>query len=212
MLPYAFEVEEFRPPSMLDRGDAAMIAYGASQYALATGDREKAKELWPLIEWCLEYCKRQLNDEGVVSSQSDEMEGRIETGDANLSTSSLYYGGLDHAIMLGAELNISKSQLEDYNADLKSLAHNIETYFGARINDLDTYKYYKEHEVLRHWICMPLVVGINDRKEGTIRALFDNLWEENGVLVEKDHPNPSISKTFWDRGTLYAFRGARTID
>src|SRR5688572_4529639 len=33
-----------------DRGDAAMIAYGASRYALARGDRKAAEELWPLIE------------------------------------------------------------------------------------------------------------------------------------------------------------------
>ena len=43
-----------------DRGDAAMVAYGAARYALAQGDREEAKQLWPLIEWCLEYNRRQL--------------------------------------------------------------------------------------------------------------------------------------------------------
>lgn len=32
-----------------DRGDAAMIAYGASRYALARGSREEARQLWPLI-------------------------------------------------------------------------------------------------------------------------------------------------------------------
>ena len=36
-----------------DRGDAAMIAYGAGRYALARGDRSEAEQLWPLIEWCL---------------------------------------------------------------------------------------------------------------------------------------------------------------
>lgn len=43
-----------------DRGDAAMIAYGASRYALARGDIQEAKSLWPLITWCLEYCHRKL--------------------------------------------------------------------------------------------------------------------------------------------------------
>ena len=43
-----------------DRGDAAMIAYGASRYALASGKVEEAEELWPLISWCLEYCRRKL--------------------------------------------------------------------------------------------------------------------------------------------------------
>ncbi|MGL5546729.1 MAG: hypothetical protein ACRDCS_06975, partial [Tannerellaceae bacterium] len=59
-----------------DRGDAAMIAYGAARYALARGDRKEAQQLWPLISWCLEYCKRNLNSEGVVASDSDELENR----------------------------------------------------------------------------------------------------------------------------------------
>ena len=46
-----------------DRGDAAMIAYGAARYALVRSRREEAMKLWPLVEWCLEYCKRKLNDE-----------------------------------------------------------------------------------------------------------------------------------------------------
>ena len=35
-----------------DRGDAAMIAYGAARYALASGNKEEARQLWALIEWC----------------------------------------------------------------------------------------------------------------------------------------------------------------
>ena len=34
-----------------DRGDAAMIAYGAARYALARGNEAEARELWPLLEW-----------------------------------------------------------------------------------------------------------------------------------------------------------------
>ena len=204
---YAFEVEEKRPPSPLDRGDAAMIAYGASQFALALGDKEVSKELWPLITWCLEYNKRQLNDEGVVMSESDEMEGRIETGNANLSTAALYYGALDHAADLAKALEEPKKVSNTYRKQAKVLAQNIEKYFGAKVEGLDTYKYYKEHKYLRHWICLPLVVGINDRKDATIEALFDRLWTENGVHVEKNSENEAVTKIFWDRGTLYALRG-----
>lgn len=60
-----------------DRGDAAMIAYGATRYALARGNMQEAEQLWPLIEWCLEYCKRKLNNYGVVESDTDELEGRF---------------------------------------------------------------------------------------------------------------------------------------
>lgn len=60
-----------------DRGDAAMIAYGAARYALARGDAAEAAEVWPLVEWCLEYCRRRLTGDGVVASDSDELEGRF---------------------------------------------------------------------------------------------------------------------------------------
>jgi hypothetical protein len=60
-----------------DRGDGAMIAYGVARYALARGDKQEALELWPLLEWCLEYCRRNLNEHGVVTSNSDELENRL---------------------------------------------------------------------------------------------------------------------------------------
>jgi len=205
---YAFEIEGLVKPFLLDRGDAAMIAYGASQYALASGNKKEAKEIWPLIEWCLEYCDRQLNEEGVVLSESDEMEGRIETGIANLSTSSLYYGALNHAVDLSKALKLDTQKTAGYQKQATDLAEAIENYFGAKVEGLETYKYYKEHDKLRHWICLPLVVGIHDRKEATNQALFDRLWTENGVMVEKNSDNPRISNIFWDRGTLYALRGA----
>ena len=184
-----------------------MIAYGAAHFAMATGDKNVAEELWPLIEWCLEYCNRQLNEGGVVASDSDEMEGRIETGTANLSTSSLYYGALKHAIDLASNLDIKMAQINRYKKQVKALGKSMESYFGAKVEGLDTYKYYKEHQHLRHWICLPLVVGIHDRKEATIEALFERLWTDNGVYVEKNNQNPKISEIFWDRGTLYALRG-----
>ncbi len=204
---YAFEIEGNVPPFKLDRGDAAMIAYGASQFALAYGQPEYAKELWPLIEWCLAYCHKKRNAAGVVMSESDEMEGRIETGDANLSTSSLYYGALNHSKDLGKAIGIGKKQINNYAKRAVQLKNAIEGYFGSTVEGLDTYKYYQEHRRLRHWICLPLVVGIHERKQATIEALFERLWTKNGVHVEKSTDNPKIAEIFWDRGTLYALRG-----
>lgn len=204
---YAFEIEGLVPPFMIDRGDAAMMAYGAAQYCLALGDRAVAEELWPFVEWCLEYCRRQLNDGGVVRSESDEMEGRIETGTANLSTSSLYYGALRLAVDLGRSLDQKPRQLQNYEQQADQLAQSIEQYFGAKVEGLNSYRYYEGHEQLRHWVCLPLVVGLHGRKEGTIEALFDRLWTDNGVHVEKNSQNPAIANIFWDRGTLYALRG-----
>lgn len=205
---YSFEMAGDSPANPLDRGDAAMIAYGLSHYLLALGDAAVANELWPFLEWCLEYNHRKLNAAGVVASESDEMEGRIETGDANLATSSLYYAALETSISLGEALSKDNKQLKEYATQRSALALAIETYFGHRVEGLDTYRYYKGHENLRHWIAMPLVVGLHDRKEATLTGLFDHLWTENGVHVEKNSDNPEISRIFWDRGTLYALRGA----
>lgn len=185
-----------------DRGDAAMVAYGAARYALSRGDKAEAEELWPLIEWCLEYCRRNLNEKGVVASDADELENRFPAGKANLCTSSLYYDALRSAVYLGKDLRKSSSQLSAYDKQAKTLRKNIESYFGAQVEGFDTYQYYEGNDILRSWICIPLTVDINDRKEGTINALFSpRLWTENGLLTQAG------SETFWDRSTLYALRG-----
>lgn len=185
-----------------DRGDMAMIAYGAGRYALANGNVDSARVLWPLIEWCLEYCRRQLNEQGVVKSNSDELEGRFPAGKANLNTSILYYDGLRSAAMLGKQLSIPKSQLAKYEQEAKTLRGNIDKYFGATVEGFNTYRYYEGNDTLRAWICSPLIVDIFDRKEGTVAALFSpRLWTEDGLA------SLAGNKTFWDRSTLYALRG-----
>ena len=185
-----------------DRGDAAMIAYGAARYALARGDRQEAETLWPLIAWCLEYCKRQLTPEGVVASDADELEGRFPAGKANLCTSALYYDALISAAYLSDELQQGKATANGYRRQAKQLRAAIEHYFGANVEGFDTYAYYQGNDVLRSWICIPLTMGIDERAESTIRALFSpRLWTENGLLTQAG------TSTFWDRSTLYALRG-----
>ena len=185
-----------------DRGDAAMIAYGASRYALARGDKGEAEQLWPLIEWTLEYCHRKLNKEGVVTSDSDELEGRFPAGEANLCTSSLYYDALLSAVYLGKSLGKPAAQLNSYAKKAQTLRKAMDKYFGGAVEGFNTYQYYKGNDVLRSWICIPLTVGIYDRKEATINALFSpRLWTENGPLTQAG------TETYWDRSTLYGFRG-----
>ncbi len=182
-----------------DRGDAAMIAYGAARFALASGDKKTAQELLPLIEWCLEYCKRKIDSNGVVASDSDELEGRFPSGKANLCTSSLYYDALLSASYLLKELNIP---VNNYEKEATIIKESIERHFGYNINGFDTYRYYEGNDKLRAWICMPLTVGIYNRKAGTIDALFSaKLWTADGLATEEG------DKTFWDRSTLYALRG-----
>jgi hypothetical protein len=185
-----------------DRGDMAMIAYGAGRFALAYGRHETARELWPLIAWCLEYCKRNLNKDGVVASDSDELEGRFPAGKANLNTSCLYYDALLSAVYVAEELDLDPIMIEDYWMTAKTLKSSIDKYFSSYVEGFDTYRYYAGNDKLRAWICTPLTVGIYDKKEGTQAALFsDKLWTEDGLASE------SGSTTFWDRATLYALRG-----
>ena len=185
-----------------DRGDMAMIAYGAGRYALAYGNVDSAKVLMPLIEWCLEYCKRKLNDEGVVWSNKDELEGRFPAGNANLNTSSLYYDALRSAALLGKQLGKPSAEIKAYENEAKVLRANIEKYFGGTVEGFKTYRYYKGNDTLRAWITTPLVMDIFDRKEGTINALFSpRLWTEDGLA------SLAGNKTFWDRSTLYGLRG-----
>ncbi len=184
-----------------DRGDAAMYAYGVARFCLARGDRAIAEELWPRLEWSLEYCRRKLTPEGVVASDSDELEGRFPAGRANLSTASLAYGGLRSAADLGRALGKTAAAGE-YARRADLLAKAIESYFGARVEGFDTYRYYDTNTVLRSWICLPLCQGLMGRREGTIAALFSpRLWTADGLATQAG------DKTFWDRSTLYGFRG-----
>ncbi len=186
-----------------DRGDAAMTAYGASRYCLECADRQVAEDIWPLIEWCLEYCRLKQNADGVVESDHDELEGRFEDGDANLCTSTLYYDALKSASYLAKELGKGGRMARSYRRQARQMRRNICNYFEANVGGYETYRYYDGNDTLRSWICMPLVVGIFDRADATIDALFESeLYTGEGLLTQMGE------ETYWDRSTLYAFRGA----
>lgn len=183
-----------------DRGDAAMYAYGASRFCLALGDRAVAGELWKGIEWSLEYCKQKQTPDGVIASDTDELEGRLPAGKANLTTSSLVYGGLRSAADLGRALG-KDAEAADYDQRAQALEKAIEAHFGSSVEGFDTYRYYDGNTVLRSWICMPLSMGLFGRKQGTIDALFSpRMWTADGLASQ------SGDKVFWDRSTLYALR------
>lgn len=186
-----------------DRGDQAMLAYGASRYCLERGDRATAEEVWPLIEWCLEYCHRKLNQHGVVASDADELEHRLPAGDANLCTSCLYYDALNSAAHLAQALGKPAQVAKTYRTQAAELRKNIDSFFHHEVEGYDTYRYYEGNDKLRSWIAIPLTMGIYDHAEGTVKAMFGpKLWTENGML------SVSGDKIFWDRTTLYGLRGA----
>ena len=201
-IPSSFEVEgDVRIHAGGDRGDAAMVAYGAARFALALGDLAVARELMSAVDWCLEYCRRKTNAHGVVESDTDELEGRFPTGKANLSTSTLAYGGLRSGADLARALG-DAAKADEYGRRADALEQAIEDYFGARVEGFETYRYYDGNTTLRSWIALPLTMGILRRKAGTIAALFSpRLWAPDGLATEAG------DNVFWDRATLYALRG-----
>lgn len=184
-----------------DRGDAAMFLYGVTRFLLAYGDRETARKYLYSIDWCVRYILSRKNKDGVIASDSDELEGRFESGNANLCTSCLAYAGLISAADILNELGINK-KADEYVAHADALRKNIEKFFGAEISGYNTYRYYKENTLLRSWICIPLTMGITERKEETVKALLsDRLFGKDGLVCEEGNT------IFWDRSTLYALRG-----
>ena len=189
-----------------DRGDAAMYLYGASLFCLYLGDREIAQELYEPIRWCAEYCRRMETPEGVIRSDTDELENRIPTdGYANLSTSCLCYGGLLAAAKLADSLGDHQVAVT-YRSRAEALSEAIETYFGAELHGYPTYRYSQGFDTLRSWICLPLCVGLSGRATGTVEAMLsDYLWTEEGMLsceISQDNRNSTI----WDRSSLYGFK------
>ncbi len=184
-----------------DRGDAAMFAYGATRFALLSGERKNALDLWESICWALEYCHRRRNRDGVVRSDTDEMENRLPAGDANLSTSTLYYGALAGASAIAGALGMTDRE-RLFRQRASRLAKAIERYFGSEIHGFRTYRYYDDCRKLRAWIGLPLCMGIRNRAAETVRALYSpRLRFQDGLLSQEG------DKVYWDRSTLTAFRG-----
>lgn len=190
------------PDAQGDCGDAAMLAYGAPRFLLALGDPAAARKYWPLIEWSLEYCERRKTTNGVIESASDELEGRFSSGNCNLNTSMLAYGGLLASADLADSLE-KRALARTYRRRAQELRLAAAKYFEADIAGYSTYQYHQGCKELRAWICMPLTMGILDRSQGTLAALFsDRLWTSKGLLTADN------STTYWDRSGLSALRAA----
>jgi len=184
-----------------DRGDSSMFLYGLCRYLLTTGDKQNAIQFLPAVEIVQKYVESQITDEGIVKSDSDELENRFESGKANLSTACITYDAFISLHYLYKELGYAKQSEKAFNNALK-IKNGIESYFGADVEGYKTYRYCKEESNLRSWICLPLVMGIDNRKDQTVSALLsDKLCRDNGMLTR------SGEKTYWDRSLLYALRG-----
>jgi len=186
-----------------ERGDDAMVLYGLSKFLLFQGDRAAAAEMWPLIEFSAASVLSHTTTDGIVASETDEMEDRYPTGKANLSTAALAYGGYRLAARVAHDLD--KPAEADFDRRAEALRKGIEAYFGAEVEGFRTYRYYPDNTTLRGWILLPLAMGITERKDGTVAALLSNkLWPNRmqgaDILAESTRP------TEWGRETYYALR------
>jgi len=177
-----------------DRGDASMLLYGTTRFLLETGrglDGVIGKEL----EWAYKYIKTKINSDNVVVSDTDELENRISSG-VNLNTSSLTYGGLKYySELLKMEGKTSTSNEAQELAE--KIKQGIETYFGANIDTYKTYCYHKGCNVVRAWNCLPIYMGIFERKSDTLKSISDRLWKEGSALSTEGE------KVMWDRSAAY---------
>lgn len=184
-----------------DRGDTSMYLYGLTRFLLSTGDRKRANEFLPYIKKAAEYVIKNITDDFIVKSDSDELENRFESGRANLSVSCITYDAFVSLSYLFRDLGDEKES-DKFLSLSKKIENGIEKYFGADVEGFKTYKYCDEEAHLRSWICLPLTVGIFERKEGTMNALLSNKLYSNGGFLTR-----SGDKTYWDRSALYTIKG-----
>ena len=181
-----------------DRGDGAMYAYGASRFLLTSGDEQLALTYLKPIRWCLDYTLSKKTIEGVIASDSDELENRFESGMVNLSTNAIAYA----ALISGADLCTSLGVKNHYKEEAESLKVAIDRYFFKEIEGFKTYQYCKEESFLRSHICYPLINGILTRKKEVINSLL-----HSKLLTNEGFLTSTAENVFWDRVTLMAIRG-----
>ena len=177
-----------------DRGDAEMYLYGNSRLFLTLGILPDEKE-FKMLNWAAKYIKSQILEEGVVFSDTDELEFRLSSG-INLSTSTLAYGAFQmYSILLQRMDNMDEAK--DYLKVSDSIREAIETYFGGKVSGFETYHYHKGCDEVRAWVSLPSYMGINERAEGSLTAIDKLLWK-NGSCLSTENENIT-----WDRSALY---------
>lgn len=198
-IPYSVEIDGGYV-GRLDRGDAAMFAWGTSLLALTIADGDVTEKLFPLISFAcgLLHNKLAQSRSGVIPSQSDELEGRFPTGEANLSTNCLAILAFETAAQVAVEAN-DPFLRQEYISSARTLRLNAHRYFAC--DGEQKYAYYNGCPDARGWACLAALAGLPDGKEA-LKYCLSKLWCDDGVLVS------SSNTAVWDRTTLYAIRAA----
>jgi hypothetical protein len=110
------------------------------------------------------------------------------------------------AALLAQSLGKS-AEFADYSSFGNALSATIESYFGVTVEGYATYRYFEGCTVLRGWICLPLTMGIMQRKTATLNALFSSrLWIEDAAQQRIDLAIQSGGDGGWPREFYYALR------
>lgn len=182
-----------------DRGDTAMVGSGLSRFLLTLGDKSYAEKHYGFLKNCIDYTLSQKTEDGVIFSDSDELENRVPSGKCNLSTNILTLDMLKFSKIIADELG-EKADSAYFENEIESLTKAIKAYFEAEVEGYETYRYYEGCKVLRSWSILPLTAGFTDRADSVLKGVFDVLYK-NGKL--KTASNKEI---YWDRSLLYALR------
>ena len=179
-----------------DRGDAAMFLSGNCRYFLNKNEIP-AKKYFDMLKWCADYTEKQINKDGVVFSDTDEMEYRLSAG-INLSTSSIAYGAFNSYSVLLSRMGMDEESLRIKKVAEK-LADSIEKYFGATVSGYETYDYHKDCGEIRAWDCLPPYYGITNRAFETFKAIEKRLYRDGEIY------SCERKEEMWDRSGLYFF-------
>ncbi len=198
-IPYSVEIDGGYV-GKLDRGDAAMYAWGLSLVVSALNSEEITNEFFPHVEFCCTLMQKKIMEspDRVFTSDSDELEGRFSTGNANLSVNCLAILAFDAASQ--AAILASKEDLSvTYKEDAMKLRESVHEFF--HVEDSYQYSYYIGCADARGWICLTALAGLRNEKKA-LKYCLRNLWLSDGVVVTEN------DDVIWDRCTLYALRAA----
>jgi len=177
-----------------DRGDTEMYFYGLTRCLLTRGQLPDAGQEKALA-WCAEFIRRNTTADGVIFSDSDELENRLSSG-INLNTSSLAYGALGNYAVLLKRMG-RREEAEEIAGLQASLAAAMERWFGGEVAGYRTYHYHKGCDEIRAWNCLPVYMGITRRAKDTLKSIDERLWTQGGCRSTEGEA------ILWDRSALY---------